>query len=777
MTATTVRLGSVAEPVRIPRRPAEGWLTTLLLLAMVLVLALAIDDARWVLGDGRLTDFLPLAVIGGFVTGMYGAKAGWPRLAIYLVGAAFAALVVPLLVGGVLLPVGSDGSLHARFVATARSTVEAWLDLTVRGKTFTSQYGHFLLTLGFLMWATGHFVAVTAFRHRRPLSGVVAVGSALVLNLAVNPQDQLWFLVAYTVLALLVLIRFHALDEQSNWLRRRIGDPGPVGSMYVRGGTGFVSAAVLGALVLTGAASSAPLASAWGGVDQTLVDVGRNLQRYFSFVQNVRGPAAVDFGPTAPITGRWITNGEVALTIHVPAGDKTKYYWEAVTYDKFDGTGWSWSTQATTVRDANASILDGTAEPPIEDGRRSVTVTVDPATYRGSTVLSPGSPTDVSRETRLTTLGPDGFYAALDTLEGNVGYQITGLVPLLGDDDPKGLTENRLRAAGTDYPAEVKATYLGVPTNAVGPDATALLTRVKAAIGRQNTPYDLAKGLVAEFHSSRFTYSPDVSNIDCGQLGIVECFAHYRTGYCQYYATTMAILLRHEGVPARVAQGFLPGDRAADGSETLRNSNSHAWVQVYFPTYGWVDFDPTGGNLAQTPAIPLGSPVAPTPKASSDIGDDANIDPSRRPSPPSGAGSVTGSDDSSGGPTPATFAVVALLLLAAMGTLAVVAYRRGPRDLNPDNAYRGITRLAARFGFGPRPTQTVFEYASSLADVLPLVRPELQTVAQAKVEVAYGRHDLPPDTIRALREAVGRLRIGLFRLAFRRRARRDFRGR
>jgi transglutaminase-like putative cysteine protease len=777
MTATPMRLErETRERLSVPRRPAEGWLTTLLLLAMTLILALAIDDSRWVLGESRLTDFLPLAVLGGFAAGMYGTKAGWSRPTVHVVGAVFAALLIPLLVGGVILPAGSNPSLHDRYVATASSTVEAWLDLAVRGKTFTSEYGHFLLVLGILMWATGQFVAVAAFRHRRPLSGVVAVGVALVANLCVNPEDQLWYLVAVTVLALLVLIRFHALDEQSDWLRRRIGDPGPVGSMYVRGGTGFVSAAVLGALLLTGSASSAPLAAAWGGVDQTIIDAGRNLQRYFPFVQNVRGPAAVDFGPAAPITGRWITNGEVALTIHVPAGDRTKYYWEAVAYDEFDGTGWSWSDQATTDRAANQSVLAGTLEPPIDDGRRSVTVTVDPATYRGSTVLSPGSPAVVSRSTRLTTLGPDGFYASLDTLQGNVGYQITGLVPLLGDADPKGLTENRLRAAGTDYPAEVRARYLDFPANAVGPDATALIKRVEAAIGRQNTPYDLAKGLVAEFHSSRFTYSPDVTNVDCGQLGIVECFAHSRTGYCQYYATTMAILLRHEGVPARVVQGFLPGERATDGTETIRNSNSHAWVQVYFPSYGWVDFDPTGGNLAQTPAIPLGSPVAPTPKASTDIGDDANQDPRRPTGNPSIAPGGLTDPGTTNTPPPAAFVVVALLLLAAMATLAVVAYRRGPREVNPDTAYRGITRLAARFGFGPRPTQTVYEYAASLGDVLPLVRPELQTVARAKVEVAYGRRDLEPDAVRALREAVGRLRIGLFRLAFRRRARKEFRG-
>jgi transglutaminase-like putative cysteine protease len=757
-------------------RPDEGWTTTLLLVAMPVVLALAVDDAQWVLGDGRLTDFLALAAIGGFAAGMYGTKAGWSRWTVHLVGAVFAALIVPLLVGGALLGPAGDATFHARYVATATSTVEAWLDLTVRGRTFTSQYGHFLLTLGLLLWGTGQFVAVAAFRHRRPLAGIAAVGTALVINLAVNPSDQLWYLVGFTVIALLVLIRFHALAEHGDWIRRRIGDPAPAESMVIRGGAAFVTMAVLGALVLTGSASSAPLASAWGGVDQWLIQAGRGLQRYFSFVQSVRGPVSVDFGPSAPIGRTWITNGDVAVTIRMPAGDETKYYWLAVAYDRFDGAGWSWSDEATSGRAAHHGVLDGTYDEPVNDGRRVVTVDVTPAGYHGSRVLSPGTPVTVSQQTTLTTIGSDGFFAGLDTRPGDVQYEVSALVPILGDGDPKGLTQNRLRAAGTDYPDAVAATYLSFPKTAVGPEAQGLLDRVKASLGDHDSPYDLAKGLVDEFHSSRFTYSADISNVDCGALGVVECFAHYRVGYCQYYATTMAILLRSEGIPARIVQGFLPGDRDAAGVETLRNSNSHAWVQVYFPGYGWVDFDPTGGNLSAIPQIPLGSPVASaSPRPSGSTGGDLR-DPRRSLSLPPDAVSGTTSDGD--GPTPPTaFVVVGLLLAAAFAILAFVAYRRGPRAVTGDSAYGALVRLATRLGFGPRPTQTVYEYAASLGDVLPFARPELQTVAHAKVEVAYARHELGPERGRALRDAVGRLRLALLRLAFRRHDRKAFRGR
>ena len=80
--------------------------------------------------------------------------------------------------------------------------------------------------------------------------------------------------------------------------------------------------------------------------------------------------------------------------------------------------------------------------------------------------------------------------------------------------------------------------------------------------------------------------------------------------------------------------------------------------------------------------------------------------------------------------------------------------------------------MASRFGFGPRPNQTVYEFAGALGEVLPESRPELETVARAKVEVVYGGRSLGPDRMAGLREAQRRLRTALLRLAFRRKERR-----
>ncbi len=68
-----------------------------------------------------------------------------------------------------------------------------------------------------------------------------------------------------------------------------------------------------------------------------------------------------------------------------------------------------------------------------------------------------------------------------------------------------------------------------------------------------------------------------------------------KAGYCQHFAGAMALMLRFLGIPARVAAGFTSGKRE-DGGWTVTDHNAHAWVEVWFPGYGWLPFDPTPGR-------------------------------------------------------------------------------------------------------------------------------------------------------------------------------------
>jgi hypothetical protein len=259
MTATTFDTLR-SEPAawrRIPLRPAEGWVAVGLVVLLCLTLAWSVDDASWVVGPRGLTDFLPWLIVLGVGWGFLSAKVGWSRWLAHLLGAMFAALLVPMIVGQRLVKGGGPVDW---FQATAAACVDAWFDLTTRNLPFTIQTGHFLLVLGLIMWATGQYAGYVTFHHRRPLNAVILVGIGLVANMSLTVRDQLNYLIVYSLAALFLLIRFHAYDERILWMRHRIGDAAALGGLYLRGGTVFVGSAVVIAMILTTAASSNPLA-------------------------------------------------------------------------------------------------------------------------------------------------------------------------------------------------------------------------------------------------------------------------------------------------------------------------------------------------------------------------------------------------------------------------------------------------------------------------------------------------------------------------------------
>jgi hypothetical protein len=597
----------------------------------------------------------------------------------------------------------------------------------------------------------------------------------LLANMSLTMRDQLVFLVIFSVASLFLLVRFHTLDEQGDWLRRRIGDPSAISALYLRGGTVFIVAAITGSLLLTNAASSAPLSGAWSDVGARLVEWGQWLQPFLPDTSSGRslGPS---FGDTARIGNTWHTNDALQLRVELAAPEENPPFLATAFYDDFQLQGWRISPAEATARPAGSDLLTGTGDQVNKAVRREISATITPDRPMRNVFL-PGQPNTANEEVTLRTIGgPDGYLAAIERNPSETPYQVSTLVQALEANG--GWTEEKLRAAGTNYPAEIVELYgkATLPDGSLGQDSLALLAEITGS-ARSNNPYDVAYRINQFLRDkNQFTYDPDVSDKRCDDRSMVECFVRNRAGFCQWYATAMTVFLRQLDIPARFVQGYLPGQIDESKKKlTIRAHDAHAWVQVYFPAYGWIDFDPTGNPNPDTPQlapIPSGEPVASaSPSPSGARGSGVILPSFDRPEPgdaPSGPGSQRSGVGSAG-----LLIAIALLLAVVVGAIGALAWRRGPRGpVSPEDAYRSMARIAARLGFAPRPTQTVYEYAGALADELPMARPELETVAQAKVEVAYGGRTLADDQLIGLREAYRRLRVQLLRLVLRRRHRR-----
>jgi transglutaminase-like putative cysteine protease len=145
----------------------------------------------------------------------------------------------------------------------------------------------------------------------------------------------------------------------------------------------------------------------------------------------------------------------------------------------------------------------------------------------------------------------------------------------------------KLRDAGTDYPDDIKQSYLQLPT--LDPRIAPLAEQMTA---RKTTPYDKAAAMEV-YLRSKYGYTLNLKGKP-GDDPLAHFLFETRAGHCEYFASSMTIMLRTLGIPAREVNGFLPGEyNDLGGDYVVRASDAHSWVEVFFPGTGWVTFDPT----------------------------------------------------------------------------------------------------------------------------------------------------------------------------------------
>ena len=230
-------------------------------------------------------------------------------------------------------------------------------------------------------------------------------------------------------------------------------------------------------------------------------------------------------------------------------------------------------TGATTPSTGRLARLSSraTADDPSPIGPRRITFTVIPGGFTRPTIVSPATPIAVDEATRLTTVGEDGYFVTLDRGRSGGAYTVTALVPVPGNGEGQ-LNRDALLAAGTTYPPRSGDVH-DSPAGHVGAEPRAprqkILGAAKYPAPRSTSPRRSLRSCdprlpVHHRHEGRAVRG----------LSTVECFATVRRGFCQWYAMTMAVVLRDVGIPARIVAGFLPGERSGT-EEVIRNTNAH----------------------------------------------------------------------------------------------------------------------------------------------------------------------------------------------------------
>jgi transglutaminase-like putative cysteine protease len=244
-----------------------------------------------------------------------------------------------------------------------------------------------------------------------------------------------------------------------------------------------------------------------------------------------------------------------------------------------------------------------------------------------------------------------------------------------------------------------------------------------------------------------FTYDLDVPALR-GDDALERFVLEDQVGYCEYFATGMAVMLREVGIPARVAVGFLPGQLTTEadpaaGRElnefTVSTRDAHAWVEVLFPDYGWVTFEPTPRD-DQTQIVPTAEDLAPLEnereRQARELEESLEETPEDDPTTPDRDDAITppqmelpeepqaGSPEAGGVEgEPSRWPLVAfLLVLVSVGAVLAVSRSRHPRLGHGDArhrvlaAQRHLFAIAADHGIGRRDAETAPEVVSRWHD-------------------------------------------------------------
>ncbi len=579
---------------------------------LMIVTALALDAAGWTNGLRSLVVVSVFSVGFGFLL----ARSHYSELVALMLSSVYCLAVV--LVTNAILQV-DHGTLWQR-TDVLLGQVGAWLNQATAGEQPDNDSVAFVLFLSVLFWFLGHNAAWHVFRVDRVWRVIAPTGMILLTNQFYYqgdaPLDR--YLVMFVILALLLLIRSHIEAREYDWFLRRVSFPGHVRRTFIQAGG-------LLAVVLVIAAWRAPTGQDDKSLEhirdllsgEKLTQLAELWNRLFSSLEG-QGIATADYygGDELQLGGAIQLGDQPVMYVSAPYGPR--YYWRSTVYDSYDFSAWRWRHIRTVRAYTDEPGLTFNIGETFPGVRTTVTQTFTLLIRATRLVYTAPQPVelDIPIEAELDCV--EDFQRTCVNENGQSDVAVIRSREALRTGDSytavssiSTATGAMLRGADTAYPDWVQRLYLQ-GANQVSARIRDLAADIVSRAGAQ-TPYDKAKAIELWLRTN-IQYNESIPTPPRGVDPIEWFLFDRREGYCNYYATAMVLMLRSQGVPARMAAGFAQGTWDPErGAFLVRERDAHTWVEVYFPGYGWTEFEPTADEAPiQRQDDPLPQTVLPT---------------------------------------------------------------------------------------------------------------------------------------------------------------------
>jgi len=537
-----------------------------------------------------------------------------------------AALIVSSLYGLFAVILVAAYNLNLPFQDAVVEVVSRSLEWAVDAVTGGVNTDELVLTLlvAILFWFLAYNANWHIFRLDRVWRVILPPGLILLVNLIFFTGGERLdvYLFGFLLMALVLVVRSNLDQRVWDWTLRGVHVSTTVSRQF----------AAIGVFL-----SLVALAFAWGVPSGDMQDRLNAFQRFLASdpVQQMaevwnrlfapiegEGSATTDYyGADLLILGGAIRLGDdVVFTVDAPARNQ-RYYWRSRVYERYINGQWSPSADLR-ITDRSAPVELAMNREVIGGGRQALRQRFTVGAPSARIYYAAPQPQRIDGAGRIDLIYTDkptntsmnvSVIRPLKLLRRGDSYTVTSLISMA--------TANDLRRASADYPEWVSGPnlYVGVRNPRVMNLALQIVNEAGAA-----HPYDRAKAIEGWLRQ-HIAYNESISGPPLGVDTVEWVLFDAREGYCTYYATAMIVMLRHLGIPARMAAGFSQGTYDADLQQFIvREREAHTWVEVYFPGYGWIEFEPTS---AEAPIQREGDDLA------EEVNDPLRPDPTASPSP------------------------------------------------------------------------------------------------------------------------------------------------